>query len=130
MPKAETLAQLASLKKNARKLPEDGTAVAAAQLRAKLKGVLDDPPQPSPGGNQASDGDTDAKRAARGTVLPLVIGALRENPQGLRPREIAEKTGLNENSVRGLLNRLATEGKTTKVGDSWILAPENGKPGH
>lgn len=93
-----------------------GKNEAAADLRAKIAGVLEEP-KPAPD----DDGDDDG-RAPRGSVKPTVIDALREyGAPGLKPAEIASRTGLNENSVRGALNKLKDEGITDKLGDLWVL---------
>lgn len=64
-------------------------------------------------------------RAPRGSVRPAVIEALESSP-GLRPSDIAAVTGLNENSIRGMLNALAGEDPpmTEKRGDLWYLVAQ------
>jgi hypothetical protein len=106
-----------------------GREHAASELRAKVAGILDAPFTSSvpyavplkPGiGVEPS---ADAKRAERGTVIPTVIETLKAYGEpGLKPSEIATRTGLNENSVRGALNKLAHGGVTRKNGDLWLLA--------
>jgi hypothetical protein len=100
-----------------------GKNIAAAELRAKVAGILNDapaketaPPEPPP-----EDDETEAKRARRGSVRPAVVEALRKAPNGLKTNEVAEHTGMNENSVRGTLNILLDELVTVKKGDRWFL---------
>lgn len=64
-----------------------------------------------------------ASRLPQGTVRPAVIDALR-GMSGARPADIAEKTGLKENSVRGTLNILKAEGVTDKRDNLWFLVEQ------
>jgi hypothetical protein len=103
-----------------------GKNAAAAELREKVADILKFPPAPigdEPAEEEAEE-ETEAKRAKRGSVRPAVIEALRRVPTGLKPAEIAENTGMNENSVRGTLNILVDEGVTVKRGDRWFLAEQ------
>lgn len=121
---------------------EHGKAEAAAELKARISNLLEPnpasdptmtvmsyppppPPPPPPAATMQTAQPADVegeKRAPRGSVRPAVINALRQKP-GLRPSDIAEITGLNENSIRGALNALAGDDEkiTEKRGDLWYL---------
>lgn len=100
----------------------EGRKQATVELRQLVAGVLGpataetEAPSRSPS-PPAPEGD----RAPRGSVRPMVLAALAKLPQGGRPADIAKVAGVNENSARGMLNKLAEEGKTYKVGERWLL---------
>jgi hypothetical protein len=101
-----------------------GKVEAADELRNKLVGVLTAPTEIS----ESSEAD---RRAPRGSVRPAVIGALiGYGEPGLRVNEIAIRTGVNENSVRGMLNTLREEGLAVKDGDLWKPAQKNESRGN
>ena len=103
----------------------DGKRQAVEELRARVERAL-----------QLSDGvkvadvitaqvvrtATEPSRAQRGSVGPKVLDALRGSVQGKKPSEIAGQTGVPENSVRGMLNKLRKEAKVVKRGEVWFLA--------
>ena len=106
----------------------DGRNAVAAEFVSridKLKEFLPDPgalhePEIAPIGVLK---DVDAKflapRAPRGSVEPKVLTALKMSIKGKKPAEIALETGVPENSVRGMLNRMRKDGRVFKVGDVW-----------
>jgi hypothetical protein len=61
------------------------------------------------------------QRSPRGSVEPKVLGALSDTPKGKKPAEIAAETGIPENSVRGMLNKLRKDKRVMKQGESWLL---------
>ena len=65
-----------------------------------------------------------AARSARGTVEPKVLTALTSSVRGKSPREVALETGVPENSVRGMLNRLKGD-KVVKIDDRWKLKEDS-----
>ena len=115
---------------------EAGRRQAAADMKAKLAAVLESDPvvdkepaavpssvEPSSdlAAKEREDGSTPAsKRARRGSVRPAVLNHLKS---GLRAtqNEIVEATGANENSVRGMLNKLRSAGLVDKVGDYYLF---------
>jgi IclR helix-turn-helix domain len=107
-----------------------GKNEASEELRDRLASVLNVPmnkaavlPPLPPLPSLDAEEQAESKRATRGSIRPTVIRALSDyGLPGLRPSEIASRTGLNENSVRGTLNTLAHEGVTTKIGDLWVLS--------
>lgn len=94
-----------------------GKNQAAEELKKKMFGILEGTAETE------SAEEAEGKRAARGTVRPAVIKALQDSPVPLGVRDIAVVTGINENSVRGMLNKLAEENMTLKIGDRWMLRP-------
>ncbi len=60
------------------------------------------------------------KRAERGSVRPVVIEWLSNSNNGGKPFDIAKDTGLNENTIRGMLNTLGKEGLAEKRGELWF----------
>ncbi|WP_439572768.1 hypothetical protein [Phreatobacter sp.] len=69
------------------------------------------------------------QRLPQGSVRPAVIEALK-GMTGARPADIAERTGLKENSVRGTLNILRADGITDKRNNLWFLVEQlKDKPG-
>lgn len=117
----------------------DGKADAEAEMRNRLAGVLGVtiqtvsvpaplPPPPTPELPQEPENKNieKGKRAPRGTVRPAVISALESLTEGARPAHLAIITGINENSIRGMLNSLAAETPpiTEKRGDLWYLAAQ------
>jgi len=101
-----------------------GKQEAALELREKVVGVLGLKEALATDGEEEDEDDKErpAKRAPRGSVRPAVIEALKQaGTEGLRSLDVAERTGINENSVRGALNILAEEGLTLKRGDRWFL---------
>lgn len=70
---------------------------------------------------RTSDGRTmhvEVKRAAPGSVKPIVERMVREHP-GLSVDDIQGRTGIKRNSVRGTLWTLSTEGIVERRDDGW-----------
>jgi len=107
----------------------DGKRQAADELRARVVGVLDlgsvsSPVISPPSTNLALTSNSPNIRARRGSVEPAVMGAIADSIKGKKPAEIAAETGVPENSVRGMLNKLRKENRVFKSGDVWRpLAP-------
>jgi hypothetical protein len=108
---------------------------AAAEFRGRLASMLNDPvaaplappplpPPPLPPPFSAGPVLTpELKRAPRGSVRPAVMQALAAEV-GLTTGEVAVIAGINENSARGTLNLLSSEGKVIRNGGKWYLAPQ------
>ena len=121
-----------AMKKEYERGVADGRREAAAELRTKLSNVLDAPVSAKEGENATQNRVVSAVgratgravvvgvgRAARGSVAPKVMGALADSIKGKKPAEIAAETGVPENSVRGMLNKLRKENRVFKAGDVW-----------
>jgi hypothetical protein len=65
----------------------------------------------------------DEGRAPAGTVKPAIKALIENAAKGITASEIIEKTGFKENSVRGTLSALKTEGFAARQGDLWFLNP-------
>lgn len=73
----------------------------------------------------SSHDSTTDRRAAPGTVRPAIIAALAQVMSGLRPADIAAKTKLSENTIRGTLRSMRIDGITEKRGELWFLTQKN-----
>jgi hypothetical protein len=71
---------------------------------------------------------TNYNRAPRGFVEPAIVAVIKSHP-GLRPKDIAERGGLNEHSVRGLLQRLLKAHLVVKKDGLWYLPQESEQEG-
>jgi hypothetical protein len=108
-----------------------GKQEAAEDLRVRLASVLNvpmnlsptilpPPPLPPPPGSSTHEAE---KRAPRGSVRPAIIGILVVSPNGVTTGEAALLSGVNENSARGTLNTLLSDGIVRKDGGKWYLIP-------
>lgn len=105
----------------------DGKRQAADELRARVVSVLNVETISSPKARPQSEKNIPAAsmlapvthRARRGSVEPNVMGAIAELIRGKKAAEIAAETGVPENSVRGMLNKLRKENRVFKVGEVW-----------
>ena len=112
-----------------------GKREAAAEMKAKLAAALDfdasslsamsthQSAQPESVGSSYSTAESappQLPRAPRGSVRPAVMKMLART-LGASQSEIVKETGVNENSVRGILNTLRNEGLVVKKGEVWAL---------
>jgi hypothetical protein len=104
----------------------DGKRQAADELRARVVSVLGVEAvssigvQPAPAKLEVTTNPPAVvHRAPRGSVEPAVMGAIAESIKGKKAAEIAAETGVPENSVRGMLNKLRKENRVFKVGEVW-----------
>jgi hypothetical protein len=100
----------------------DGRQKAAEELRARVASALEGSDTVKIAGvvtGQVARAPVEAIRAPRGSVEPKVFGSLRDSIKGKKPAEIAAETGVPENSVRGMLNKLRKENRVFKVGNVW-----------
>jgi hypothetical protein len=103
----------------------DGKRQAADELRARVVGVLDLDPILSPTEILApaklplASSSPQSHRARRGSVEPAVMGSIANSIKGKKAGEIAAETGVPENSVRGMLNKLRKENRVFKSGEVW-----------
>ncbi|SFK39341.1 hypothetical protein [Methylocapsa palsarum] len=63
-------------------------------------------------------------RAQPGTVKPVIKGLIETAKNGILTSTIIERTGFKENSVRGTLSALKSEGFAERRGDLWFVAPD------
>ena len=61
-------------------------------------------------------------RAHPGTVKPVIESLIKNATNGITASEIIEKTGFKENSVRGTLSALKTDGFAERRGELWFLS--------
>jgi hypothetical protein len=61
-------------------------------------------------------------RATPGTVKPALASIIATSSVGVTTETIIARTGFKENSVRGTLHSLRTEGKIEKKGNLWFPA--------
>jgi hypothetical protein len=59
-------------------------------------------------------------RAQAGTVKPAIKALIENANNGIPASDIIEKTGFKENSVRGTLSALKTEGFAERRGELWF----------
>ena len=112
-----------------------GKREAAAEMKAKLAAALDFDAsslsakqtieREQPATSETSNPIVDSvpprlSRAPRGSVKPAVMGMLT-GILGATQAEIVNHTGINENSVRGILNTLRNDGLAYKKGEVWSL---------
>lgn len=69
-----------------------------------------------------------AERAPMGTVKPAIKELIENADRGITASEIIEKTGFKENSVRGTLSALKTDGFAERRGELWFLSKHEGPP--
>jgi hypothetical protein len=63
-------------------------------------------------------------RAASGTVKPTIKALIEDAKDGILTSDIIAKTKFKENSVRGTLSTLKTEGFAERRGELWFRAPK------
>jgi hypothetical protein len=73
-----------------------------------------------------SGADLHVVRAPAGTVKPQIKVMIENASDGITASEIIEKTGFKENSVRGTLSALKTEGFAKRRGEFWFLSERKG----
>jgi hypothetical protein len=102
---------------------EEGRRQASEEMRARITNAIGGPltvviktPVSATAIEMASQ-----SRSPRGSVEPKVLGALSNSPKGKKPSEIAAETGVPENSVRGMLNKLRKDERVAKHGEVWAL---------
>lgn len=111
---------------------EDAKREAAAEFKSKLAAMLDDTPQAviaQKSGVAPKDDrvvyspphrKTRKGRASPGTVKPQILSVIRNSPDGVGTKEIAEKTGFKYNSVRGTLWLLKKELAIENRDERWF----------
>jgi len=68
-------------------------------------------------------------RAPSGTVKPAIKELIEKAPNGIRASDIIERTGFKDNSVRGTLATLRSEGFAERHGELWVLSQRKGSLG-
>ncbi len=108
----------------------DGQRQAAEELRARIVSAIGNDVVPSTSARLTSaEKETTmpkappiAHRAPRGSVEPAVMGAIAGSVKGKKIAEVAVETGVAENSVRGMLNKLRKDNRVIKDGERWYPA--------
>lgn len=119
-----------------------GRAAAKAEIAADMKAAIDGiqaqlltfGTDTSVDANSVQSGTsvntTRVSRAPRGSAPPLILEILRKNERGMTTKEVYGELSdkLEENTVRGTLNRLRHEGKVARWGDRWAVPKEYRQP--
>jgi len=107
----------------------EGRTEAAADLRARLAGVLESDLTARDETRLSKSERPDRsiiieppahERATPGTVKPAIEALLRSAADGLSAQQIADRAMIKYNSVRGTLYILKNEGKAERRGDRWF----------
>lgn len=106
---------------------EAGRANGREDIKREMLSVLMSVEQPSDIVPEAYTPELDkiaaervSARAASGTVKPMIKQLIDQAADGISTLEIIEQTGFKENSVRGTLSTLKTDGAVERRGDLWF----------
>lgn len=106
---------------------DEGRRDASEELRSRLSGIFEETSgqgkpeiHPAEAVRSPSAVVSDVERAPVGTVKPMVLKMLRENPSGLSVAELTARTGFKKNSVRGTLWGIKQDGDAERRGERWF----------